>query len=217
IRVSSSSSGLALISTTLSVPSMVSRWMSPLGMRTVSSSAPGVSNVSRLIAVSEGAPSSRAADRSSPRCVQKALERTWSPSDSPSFSALAVASEPLAGSLDPTARAPRKGADDQAVHGNSFASRIRLDRDLERLGETERDPRRQPVLGRRLRRRCLLADVYERRVLADEAHLDVPLRQLPADLERSLAEGVEEPQPSRAADRLQHARRCGPALPDTDC
>ena len=34
----------------------------------------------------------------------------------------------------------------------------------------------------------------ERRVLADEAHLDVPLGQLAADLERSLAEGVEQAQ-----------------------
>src|SRR4029450_5683190 len=141
-----------------------------------------------------GGPASPAACQFAPLRVRKAVDRTWSPSDSPSFSALAVASEPLAGSLDPTARAPREGANDQAVHGNSFASRIRLDRGLERLRETERDPRRQPVLGRRLGRLCLLADVHERRVLPDEAHLDVPLRQLPADLERSLAEGVAQAQ-----------------------
>ena len=63
----------------------------------------------------------------------------------------------------------------------------------------------QPVFGRRLRRGFLLADVYERRVLARQSHLDVPGRQLRVDLERGLAERVQEAKSGRSADRLQHA------------
>src|SRR5689334_10482752 len=142
----------------------------------LSSSGPGVSKVSRLMVASWGVRASRDAGRPSLLRVRKELDRTWSPSDSPSFSALAVASEPLAGSLDPTARAPREGADDQAVHGNSFAGRVGLERGLQRLWETERDPRSESVVRRRLRMRCLLADVHERRVLPHEAHFNMPLR-----------------------------------------
>ena len=38
----------------------------------------------------------------------------------------------------------------------------------------------------------------------DESHLDVPRRQLRADLERSLTESIQQAQARRTADRLQH-------------
>src|SRR6188508_338905 len=212
IRASSSSSGLAESSTTVSVPSVVSRSISPLGTRTSSESGPGVSNVSRLIELASGGAASRASGRRALLHVRKAVDRTLSPFRAPSFSALGEALEPFAGPSRRPGRAPRKGADEPAVHGNSFSCGRRLDRRLERLGEAERDAGGQPVVGRRLRRCFLLADVHERRVLSDEAHLDVPVGQLSVELERCLAECVEEPQARRTADRLQHAFGRGTGL-----
>ncbi len=52
MRASSSSSGLAESSTTVSVPSIASISISPLGTRMSRVSGPGVSKVSRLIVLS---------------------------------------------------------------------------------------------------------------------------------------------------------------------
>ena len=69
-----------------------------------------------------------------------------------------------------------------------------------------------PSVGRPAPEVLLLADVHERGILTHEAHLDVTFGQLPADLHRGLAEGVEKPQPCGAANRLQHSLGRGAGL-----
>src|SRR5919109_4442967 len=207
MRASSSISGSESSSTTVCPPSTVSRSMRPAGILRLSRTGPGVSKVSRLIASSPPAAAARAGGLREPRRAPMEVERTSS-CDSPPSSALGEAPEPLAGSLGGPADPSRKGADEPAVDGDALAPCRQLDRRLQRLGQAERDPGRQAVVGRRLGRSFLLADVDERRVLACEAHLDMPGRQLRVELERRLAECVEEAEPGRAANRLQHALGC---------
>src|SRR4051812_27580915 len=205
MRASSSSSGLAESSTTVSAPSTASSSMSPVGIRMSSESGPGVSNVSRLIVASLAAHAWRAWNRRALPRIRKELDRTWSPFDASSFSALAEALESFAGPSRRPRRASGEGADEPAVHGNSFSRGRRLDRRFERLGEAQRDAGGQPVVSRRLRRCFLLADVHECGILADEAHLDVAGRQLSAELERGFPECVEEAEPCGTANRLDDA------------
>ena len=56
---------------------------------------------------------------------------------------------------------------------------------------------------------CLLVlDVDERGLLAGEADLDVTRTELRADLERSLGQELEQPQPQRGRERLAQPVRC---------
>src|SRR2546427_255060 len=104
----------------------------------LTSSAPNVPRPLTSADAVETSTSAPGAGQFEPQRARRAMDRTWS-SDSPSFSALGVAPEPLARSLDRPGHAPRKRADEPAVHGDAFARGGRLERRLERLGQPQRD------------------------------------------------------------------------------
>ena len=63
---------------------------------------------------------------------------------------------------------------------------------LQALGQAERDPGRERLVGGLGGRRLLVGDVDELRVATGEPDLDAPVVELAVELERGLAERLEE-------------------------
>src|SRR5262245_31289613 len=94
-------------------------------------------------------------------------------------------------------------ADDPGVGRYAFPVGRDLDRCLERLRQTQGDPGALVVAGgRRLDDVLGLGDEDELRLTAHEPHLDVSARKLAVDVQRSLAEEVEQPKMQRRSERL---------------
>src|SRR5437763_8592104 len=91
-------------------------------------------------------------------------------------------------------RAPRDLLEEPRVGRYARLLRGRIDDALEGFREAERDARAERVVGGR-HRPALLLDVHELRIAAGHTEIDVPVRQLPGQLDRGLAEGVHQAEP----------------------
>src|SRR5262245_44129777 len=125
----------------------------------------------------------------------------------------AVAGQPVARAANRRGSAPGQSPDDPRVQRDARRVGGGLELALEVLRQPEREAGGEPLLARDgggLDR--LAPDVDELRVGAGEANLDVAFGQLRADLQRRLAQGLEQAHPGRAAERLDQALRRGGRL-----
>src|SRR5581483_5593952 len=129
------------------------------------------------------------------------------------LSALRVTGHPPADASGRRGGGARRAAerpDDPRVDGNALAGGGKLDVELERLAQAQRDACARCVVAGR--RRCsglgLVLDVDERGLLTCQPDLDMAGRELRRDLERGLAEQVEEPKAGGSPEGLAQPLGC---------